>query len=94
MFSISDKVVCVNDRFGWVTRTTPVRGVIYVVTGYMPSDQWVPAQGMPGSDLAVCLVGLEGGWNPCRFRKLDEIKAENAAKQEQEAPAPSLTAGR
>lgn len=83
MFQVNDKVVCVDDTFAtnpslarqpkaWITN-----GTTYVVRG-------VSSTGGP------LLVGIDGGqwhdgeeasWRGSRFRKLAEVKAENAAKR-------------
>lgn len=92
MFNISDKVVCVSDEFGdWMDyfESVPRLGGIYVIRGVRQSVA------DPG-ECVVHLVGLVGAFRPeygveqgfaaIRFRKLSEIKAENALKQSEPCP--------
>lgn len=85
MFNESDKVVCVNDRFGVealaVFSSLPKRGKIYVVRSVHDDRHGV----------GLCLVGIVGEMHPTknvevrfrpeRFRRLSDIRAENAAKR-------------
>lgn len=81
MFSISDKVVCVDDRFtpdvaAWFTGL-PKRGVVYVVRGIDPiNGTGVYLVGIYG---ATWFDGGERGFCQTRFRKLTDIQSENAA---------------
>lgn len=86
MFSISDKVVCVDTKpRGTSARPPgypyPTEGQIYVVR-----DVWQHPRASEG--YMIQLVGfpehhtrdgVRMGWTPSRFRKLTDIQAENAA---------------
>lgn len=84
MISISDKVVCVNDARQDDDLARIKKGVIYVVREIVPYND--------GNGVGLRLVGVqpsqmhyrgklhERTWNITRFRKLADIKAENAAK--------------
>ncbi len=85
-FAISDKVVCVDDAFdekaSSVFSSLPVKNQVYVIRELAV---------YPDGDWGVCLVGITGKivynawvgrvmeWRFAyqRFRKLDEVKAEN-----------------
>ena len=78
MFQINDKVVCVDDSVSCQTGEKLLcNGVVYVVDG---------TDGVPdktGGD-GIFLVGIRRlpmGWRASRFRKLSDIKAENAVKR-------------
>ena len=82
MFSTSDKVVCVNDRFtpdvaAWFTGL-PKRGAVYVVRGVdeRGTRNGVYLVGIRGD---IWFDGTERGFCPTRFRKLAGIQAENAS---------------
>lgn len=84
MFQISDKVVCVDDQ-GWrpdLLPPTPHKGVLYVVQGDTSPEIWgqKPNPNLPAPDQYIKLIGMDGAWHPSRFRKLSDIKAENALK--------------
>lgn len=85
MFQINDKVVCVNDKFerpSIIGRERPVKDRVYVVEGFAPScGMFRITPGLRDSGYEVSLVGLVGPWNTARFRKLADIKTENAAKR-------------
>ena len=82
MFSINDKVVCVDDAFPvhalLFLDGLPQKGRVYVVRAVQVND-----------GVGLLLVGFRGAWCPVRnaefcfaperFRKLSEVKAEAAA---------------
>lgn len=84
-FAISDKVVCIEDALGpagvLVSGYPRVKkGVTYVIR-----DVWTEPRSREG--YLVQLVGfpehrwasgMRCGWTPARFRKLEDIKVENA----------------
>lgn len=80
MFRINDKVVCVDDSGQDANGDCVRKGVVYVVR-----EVDDPLPGVFG----VKLIGLSGGlgrygerlFYADRFRKLDDIKAENAARR-------------
>ncbi len=88
MFQINDKIVCVDDspaRGANRHRGAPLpieKGKTYVVRGMATS----PATGnavvyLVGISFPLNREGLEYGFQTIRFRKLSDIKAENAAKR-------------
>lgn len=81
MFNISDKVVCVDDKFNdgikdWCS-SLPKKDQVYTIRGIVPNTFGV----------GVLLVGItsraefnniwEAGFKPERFRKLGELKQLN-----------------
>lgn len=82
MFSTSDKVVCVNDRFApdvalWFTGL-PKRDAVYVVRGI---DECGTKDGLylVGILGKIWFDGTERGFCPSRFRKLKDMQSENAS---------------
>lgn len=79
MFQVSDKVVCVDDSASSITGDRPLKkGVVYVVEA---------TDGVPDKDgnEGIWPVGIRTltplvGWSARRFRKLSEVKADNALK--------------
>lgn len=94
MFKISDKVVCVDDKFAKEDNafyySLPVAGVVYVVR----EVYWTTSHDIPVVGICVTGVhgkpcdetGLESGFRAWRFRKLEDIKEENRKKQEEPQP--------
>ena len=99
-FYQSDKVVCIDDSPGMGTINGDYyypngfikRGTIYVVeevkvmdfTGVSNSVQLVIV-GVPAIPMRGRYMGEDAGLGFRRFRKLSEIQAENAAKQQAKA---------
>ncbi len=92
-FQVSDKVVCVNDQPRDLSvrhhyAMWPTQGTVYdvrgLVVGYCQSG---PATGLllTGLHNPLCADGYEYAFHYDRFRKLDEVQAENRARQAQEA---------
>jgi len=87
-FRESDKVVCVYDAFDQDQlqnySSLPKKGVVYVVRGIDPRGASFGPLGR--TRYCLLLVGIQGiddgfgewGFHPQRFRRLDDIKAENA----------------
>ena len=88
-FKISEKVVCVDDQ-NWTKENKtpqgyPIKGKVYVVR-----DTRINMR-----QLGLMLVGLvtygisgeEVGFRASRFRRLEEIQAENKLKKSQKQPA-------
>jgi hypothetical protein len=97
MFSIGQKVVCIDDKFidsikklYWML---PVEGVVYVVRDLVIGQHQPGGQG----DVCVLLIGvvnpraesraaLERGFSETRFRPLEEIRTRNIEHQKDRAP--------
>lgn len=78
MFQVSDKVVCVDDSPGRSCREKHlVLGMIYVIEGFNDKGP---------NDFGLWLTGQPKPWLATRFRKLSDIKAENALKNKQTEP--------
>lgn len=85
MFSISDKVVCVNAKNLPVEdlAVLPVEGKVYVVRGLDTSPTANPISPelyLVGIFGATWWDGSERPFAPQRFRKLTDIQAENALR--------------
>lgn len=87
MFEVSDKVVCIDDGPGngknkYLGKPLPIhKGVIYVVSGTAISCTGIPMLYLVGINMDISpITGREYGFRACRFRKLSEIKAENAER--------------
>lgn len=87
MFNISDKVVLIDDKWNCPQfyRSHPILGRVYVIRDMKVALSFSTLR----KELGFLLVGVindispdgtEWGFDSRRFRKLDEIKAENAAK--------------
>ena len=81
MFNISEKVICVDDRNPNPNSDYPsgcvVLGNVYCVRG-------IGHQGglqIVGKPVIGKESGLDAGWRIHRFRKLDDVKAENLAER-------------
>ena len=94
MFEVSDKVVCVDDSPGRATGLKELtKGVVYVVCGVQECPHGYSFSSGAGLRLTgVPDFGLY--WDSRRFRKLSEIKAENAerAKASRKATLPDYEA--
>lgn len=95
MFNVSDKVVCVFA--GHLANATPcasriVRGQIYCVEhvwfdANCEGDGWLIR--LVGEAPEYATDGRELGWDAFRFRKLEEVKAENHAAREATSASPN-----
>lgn len=84
-FKVSDKVICVDASPGCTTHlVTLALGQVYVIDGV-----WVSKNPRDIGAIAISVVGIHLGWQPSglalgfrwqRFRKLDEVQAENRAR--------------
>ncbi len=92
MFAISDKVVCIDDRIFHPNlvkyySSMPIRGQVYVVRDYIRNrfhgEDCVILTGITSE---IWSDGIERGFYPKRFRKLEEIKAENHNRKQNEIP--------
>lgn len=88
MFQTNDKVVCVDDapaRGNNRHRGAPLpieKGVVYVVRGMETlARTGTTVVYLVGIYFPKNRDGLEYGFEPNRFRKLSDIRAENAAKR-------------
>ncbi len=93
-FKVSDKVVCVDASPGRITRRIELTlGRVYVINRI-----WLPVADIDAGAVCVAVVGIDLGFNGAglpvgfdsvRFRKLEEVQAENRLKvtQTQEAGA-------
>lgn len=91
-FNISDKVVCIyNFRKTEDNPHPPVKGRIYVVRGIHQAQQLHlecrSGVGLKLVGLMAVICGQEVGFCACRFRKLDDIKSENANRDRKLEPA-------
>lgn len=85
-FQVSDKVVCVDDADQghseyWNNHIK--KGAIYVVRAcWISENKRLPICSLVGQPDAFTPSGKLCGWRIERFRKLSDLKAENAAKRE------------
>ena len=93
MFAVSDKVVYVGECIAPTVSDNPG---VYRVVGYYPAKDCVyTVEALPsedglalvGSTVIATDTGQELGWCCRAFRKLDEIKAENALRASLQAIA-------
>lgn len=82
MFQVSDKVVCVDDSNQDGPGDDVVKGMTYDVRG--ASSLGGPY--LTGMSAGYFGWGEERSYRPWRFRKLSDIKAENALKNKQTEP--------
>jgi len=81
---IGDKVICVDDSLcqcGCGEATIVKKDTVYVISGFVIAENGV---------LGIYLIGVESpvysrhsGWSSAKFRLLDELKEQNANKQQQ-----------
>lgn len=90
-FKISDKVVCVDASNLFPNGGDPIfEGTVYVVRDICFKKPGVKTDGVKlvgvhgGFYQAGICRGEESGYKTFRFRKLDDIKAENALKRSHE----------
>lgn len=92
-FQISDKVVCVDDKFSPQASSKisnlPVKGNVYVVRDcFLSKVNNQPVVFIVGSIGIPHSVDGECGFWSWRFRKLSDVKSENAAKRRKKEPQP------
>lgn len=102
MFTLGQKVVCIDDKFMDSIRKLytqlPVEGVTYVIRDIRLGIHFPGRQG----DVSLLLIGLvnpkansraalERGFSETRFRPLEELKASNTKKQSDRITTPNVT---
>lgn len=69
MFETGEKVVCIDDSIGKITKVKLLKkGEIYIIQEIFSVNS---------NSIDLLLVGFEKGWDSKRFRKLDYLFAEN-----------------
>ena len=74
-FKINDKIICIDDSLQDSIGDNIKNNILYVVRG----DDGTGGPYLVGI-CAGFLNGVERGWNPSRFKTLEEIKKENKEK--------------
>lgn len=81
MLKIGDRIVCINDNFSSINYNKPIKGKIYTIRNFYHSKG--------GFGISVYLneiynenifFGAEPSFSVDRFRKIDELFAENVIK--------------